>query len=379
MKRQLNDFAEEAQHSNMADEEIVNNGAQSLDKPLVLIADDTALNRELLAEILKDNYRTIEASDGIECLETLKEHSAEIAAVLLDIVMPNKTGLEVLKEVKDERLARNIPIIMISGATDPETIRASFDLGATDYISRPFDAYVVSKRVSNAVRLYAKQRALTQIVLQQYHERDRYNTMLVDILGQVVESHNGESNQHVRNIHVVTQHLLNRYAQKEGATGLPPSRRALIAMASALHDIGKIDIPGSILNKPGKLTDEEFEIMKTHTVLGGDMIRSLTQYEGEELTEVAYEICRWHHERYDGRGYPDGLKADEIPLSAQVVSLADVYDALTSERVYKAAFSHEKAMAMILDNQCGVFNPKLLECLKDVQYEIADVIGVKHD
>lgn len=379
MKQARGSQVDGSRRVDLVEEELAEYSDRFLEKPLILVVDDSEMNRELLTEILQSEYRVIEAADGEEGLDKIDELGEEIAAVLLDIIMPKVNGFAVLEAINGDASVIELPVIMISSESDPSVIRAAFDLGATDYIGRPFDSYIVHKRVSNAVRLYAKQRGLKRLAYKQFCERDKYNTMLVDILGQVVESHNGESNQHVRNIHVITKLLLDNFAHKHDEYKLSPSKRTLIAMASALHDIGKITIPGSILNKPGRLTPEEFEQMKTHTVAGAHMIDALGQYKGEELTQVAYEICRWHHERYDGCGYPDGLTGDQIPISAQVVGVADVYDALTSKRVYKDAYSHEKAIEMILDNQCGVFNPELIECLVEIQYDIADEIGVKHD
>lgn len=379
MKREREDSSNAIRHADLVEEELAEYSDQFLEKPLILVIDDSAMNRELLTEILQSEYRVLEACDGEEGLDKIDELGDEISAVLLDIIMPGVNGFAVLEALNNDAQNVELPVIMISSESDPSVIRTAFDLGATDYISRPFDSYIVHKRVSNAVRLYAKQRGLKRLAYRQFYERDKYNTMLVDILGQVVESHNGESNQHVRNIHVITKLLLDSFAHKHDEYHLSPSRRTLIAITSALHDIGKIAIDGAILNKPGRLTNEEYEEMKTHAVIGAGMIDALDQYKDEELTKVAYEICRWHHERYDGRGYPDGLTGDQIPISAQVVGVADVYDALTSKRVYKDAYSHEKAIEMILDNQCGVFNPQLIECLVEIQYDIADAVGVKHE
>lgn len=196
--------------------------------------------------------------------------------------------------------------------------------------------------------------------------------MMIGILSHIVEFRNGESGSHVLHINKITGMLLERLIQKTDKYDISWHDRYLITTASALHDIGKIGVDEKILNKPGRLTADEFEIMKMHTMIGASMLHSLTMYQDEELVRVATEICRWHHERYDGRGYPDGLKGDEIPISAQVVSVADVYDALASERVYKKAFPHEKAIEMIMNGECGTFNPLLLECLNDIQGRIKD-------
>ena len=257
-----------------------------------------------------------------------------------------------------------------------ENIRRAYELGVSDYISRPFDSKVVFQRVLNTIKLYAKQRRLISLVTDQIYEKEKNSRLMVGILSQIVEFRNGESGLHVRHINVLTEMLLARLVQKTGKYHLSWSEQYLIALASALHDIGKIGIDEKILNKPGKLTAEEFEIMKSHTLIGASMLESLDAYQDEVLVRIAIQICRWHHERYDGSGYPDGLKGDEIPISAQVVSIADVYDALVSERVYKKAFSHEKAIEMIQSGECGVFNPLLLECLLEIQDKIKEVVTV---
>lgn len=231
--------------------------------------------------------------------------------------------------------------------------------------------------MANIIMLYAKQRRLIRIIKSQIYEKERNNRMMVDILSQVVEFRSVVSSMHVQHISALTHMLLDKLMEKTDAYHLTRNDRSMIVTASALHDLGKIAIDDAILNKPGPLTKDEFEKMKQHTLIGAKMIRSLKMYEGEELLNVAYEICRWHHERYDGRGYPDGLKGEDIPISAQVVALADVYDALTSKRVYKDAYSHTKALTMIYHGECGAFNPLLFECLNDVQDRIKEDMNVK--
>ena len=352
------------------DEEAEEAVEQVPDKPLVLIADDSEMNRLILEQILNENYQIMEAESGEQCLELLDKYGMSISVVLLDIVMPGMNGMEVLSEMSRHGWLEDIPVIMISSEDSNIIVRRSYELGASDYISRPFDARIVYQRVSNTIRLYAKQRRLSALVSQQFYEREKNNRMMINILSQVVELRNGESGLHVQHIQILTEILLERVVQKTEHYHLTRSERTLIATASALHDIGKIAIDDAILNKPGKLTKEEFEVMKTHTTVGAKMLEGLTQYQDEPLVKTAYQICRWHHERYDGRGYPDGLRGEEIPFAAQVVSLADVYDALTSERVYKKACPHEKAIQMILNGECGAFNPMLLNCLLDVQDKI---------
>ena len=336
-------------------------------KQQILIVDDSEMNREILKEILKEDYRILEAANGEECLEELERYGTGISLVLLDIVMPEMDGFEVLAAMNQNHWIEDIPVIMISSEDSDSYIRRAYEMGVSDYISRPFDAKIVYQRVLNMIKLYAKQRRLIRMVTDQIYEKERNNRMMIGILSQIVEFRNGESGLHVIHINLITQLLLEQLVKKTGKYQLSWEDRFLIATASALHDIGKIGIDERILNKPGKLTKEEFEIMKTHTLIGAHMLDNLDMYKNEKLVKLAYEICRWHHERYDGKGYPDGLSGEEIPISAQVVSLADVYDALVSERVYKKAFTHEKALEMIQNGECGTFNLLLLQCLLEVQ------------
>lgn len=332
----------------------------------ILIVDDSAMNRMLLSDILADTYNIIEAEDGEQAIAILQQHASEISIVVLDMVMPKVDGFGVLEAMNENRWIQFLPVVSISTESSPEFVERAYSLGVTDFINRPFDELIVIRRVSNTIKLYAKQRKLTNMVANEIFEKERNGSLMITILSHIVEFRNGESGMHVMNIGTLTEILLNQISKKDDKYYLPYAERDLIVKASALHDIGKISIPEEVLNKPGKLTDEEFEAMKQHTVIGYRMLSDLG-FQDEPLVKVSREITRWHHERYDGRGYPDGLKGDEIPLSAQIVSLADVYDALTSERVYKPAFSHEKAIQMILNGECGAFNPLLLECLVEAQ------------
>lgn len=339
-------------------------------KQQILIVDDSELNREILSEMLHSDFRILEAENGEQCVATLEQYGTGIALILLDIVMPGMNGFEVLEYMTRNHWIEEVPVIMISSENSEPYIRKAYELGVSDYISRPFDAKVVFQRVFNTIKLYAKQRRLIKMVTNQIYEKEKNNRVMVGILSQIMEFRNGESGLHVSHINRLTDLLLERLVQKTGQYHLSRSDRELIATASALHDIGKIGIDEKILNKPGRLTPEEFEIMKTHTVIGAAMLKHLTAYQDEAIVKIAYQICRWHHERYDGNGYPDGLKGEDIPIAAQVVSIVDVYDALVSPRVYKKAFPHEQAMHMIMNGECGVFNPLLLECLKEIQDQI---------
>ena len=344
-------------------------------KYTILIVDDTEINRSLLADMLSAQYRILEASNGVEAIAMLEQHHTEISLVLLDIVMPVIDGFEVLAAMNRNQWIENVPVITISAETSSTYIDRAYDLGATDYISRPFDEKTVQRRVKNTIMLYAKQKMLGDMVTEQILEKEKSNYLMVEILSNIVEFRNGESGLHVLHIRTITELLLRQLVQETDRYGLTGTQISLVVNASALHDIGKISIPEAILNKPGRLTPEEFEIMKTHSVIGAQMLDNSPSHE-EALVQIARSICRWHHERYDGRGYPDGLKGDEIPIAAQVVALADVYDALTSPRVYKSAFSHEKAMEMILNGECGAFSPLLLRCLTAVGPHLAEALSV---
>lgn len=351
-------------------QESANNNGSKAYKYRILVVDDSEMNREILSEILNEEYDIIEADSGDTCIDMLRKYETGISLVLLDIVMPGMDGFGVLNYMNRHHYLEDIPVIMISSEDSTETVRKAYEMGVSDYINRPFDAGVVHRRVYNTIKLYAKQRRLIALITNQVYEKEKNNRMMVGILSQIVEFRNGESGSHVLNINIFTGMLLESLVQHTDKYDLSWSERLLITTASALHDIGKIGIDDKILNKPGRLTDEEFKIMQNHTIIGASILENMGSYQDEELMKVAYQICRWHHERYDGKGYPDGLKGDEIPISAQVVSLADVYDALVSERVYKKAYSHEKAIEMITNGECGCFNPILLECLLDIQDRI---------
>ena len=342
------------------------------EKSKILLVDDSKMNRMMLTEILGDGYHILEAENGQECLETLQAEAGNIALVLLDINMPVMDGFEVLKAMNANHTIEDTPVIMISSEDSDAAIRRSYELGASDYVNRPFDARIVYRRVTNTIKLYAKQRRLVQMVSDQIRARENNTDMLVGVLSHIVEFRNGESGLHVRHIRMITELLLHRLLEISSRYSITAEQQDMIPLASALHDIGKIGIDEKILNKPGKLTPEEFEVIKTHSMLGAKMLHDLDNFAEQPLLQTAYEIARWHHERWDGRGYPDGLKGDEIPISAQLVSLADVYDALTSERCYKKAFSHEKAMQMILNGECGAFNPLLLQCLTNIQSDLKE-------
>ena len=331
----------------------------------ILIVDDSKFNRDILKEILGEKYNYLEAENGNQAIQMIGENIG-IDLMLLDINMPQMNGFEVLKIMKRSQCIEETPVIMISSEESVDTMREAYEMGITDYITRPFDSVIVKKRVQNTLSLYANQNNLVNVVVDQIYEKEENNNIMIRILSSILGSRNSESREHILHIKTATEMMLRQLIKITDVYHLTEADIALITTASSLHDIGKIYIPEEILNKPGRLTDEEFKIMKTHSELGADIIQDMHLPQENPLVHTAWEICRWHHERWDGKGYPDGLKGEEIPISAQVVSIADVYDALTSERCYKKAFDHDTAIKMILDGQCGQFNPILLKCLKEL-------------
>ena len=345
----------------------------------ILIVDDSEMNREILSSMLGDEFDILEAADGKECISVIRKHGRDIALVLLDIVMPEMDGFEVLEFMNKHEWIDDIPVIMISSEDSAASVKKAYEMGVSDYINRPFDVEVVHRRVFNTIKLYAKQRRLIALITNQVYEKEKNNRILIEILSQIVEFRNGESGRHVLNVNIITGILLEQLAQITDKYNISWSDRLIITTAASLHDIGKIGIDEKILNKAGRLTPQEIEKMKEHTVIGASILENMELFKDEELVKTAYQICRWHHERYDGRGYPDGLKGEEIPVSAQVVALADVYDALVSRRVYKKSYSHEEAMKMILGGECGAFNPVLLQCLTEAQDKIKESIVIKEE
>lgn len=345
----------------------------------ILIVDDSEMNREILSSMLGDEFDILEAADGKECISVIRKHGRDIALVLLDIVMPEMDGFEVLEFMNKHEWIDDIPVIMISSEDSAASVKKAYEMGVSDYINRPFDVEVVHRRVFNTIKLYAKQRRLIALITNQVYEKEKNNRILIEILSQIVEFRNGESGRHVLNVNIITGILLEQLAQITDKYNISWSDRLIITTAASLHDIGKIGIDEKILNKAGRLMPQEIEKMKEHTVIGASILENMELFKDEELVKTAYQICRWHHERYDGRGYPDGLKGEEIPVSAQVVALADVYDALVSRRVYKKSYSHEEAMKMILGGECGAFNPVLLQCLTEAQDKIKESIVIKEE
>lgn len=345
----------------------------------ILIADDSEMNRSILTDMLGEEFDIIEAADGLEAVAQIEKYDDEISLVLLDIVMPNMDGFGVLAKMNEKHWIQDIPVIIISSENASSFVERAYELGATDYIQRPFDTLVVRRRSLNTMMLYGKQKALKGLIEEQIYKREKEQSLMIDILSHAVEFRNGESGKHVVNIRTITDIMLKTLVGITDQYCLTSSDIDVITLASSLHDIGKIAIDEKILNKPGRFTDEEFALMKKHSAFGADMLAQLPNVKTEPLVQRAYEIARWHHERWDGRGYPDGLKGEEIPISAQIVALADVYDALTSERCYKKAFSHEQAVSMIINGECGAFNPLVLEVLNKVADTLKERVHMMAD
>jgi putative two-component system response regulator len=364
-----------------------------MQKGLVLIVDDMEINREILEEILEDQYTVACAEDGKRAVELLEKHNTEISVVLLDIVMPTMDGYEVMAYMQRKNYLEQIPVLIISGEDSIKIEKRCFDMGASDFIRKPFDNTLVRKRVNNVAELYEHKKGLeekikkqTETLRRQYDllqkqagELKKKNENIIDILGTVVECRDMESGEHIQRVKRYTEILANEMMTEYPEYKLTKKKIEIIVSASALHDIGKIAIPDHILLKPGKLTQDEYEYMKSHTTRGCEVLNNIQGAWDEEYGKYSYEICRHHHERFDGKGYPDGLKADEIPISAQLVSVADVYDALVNERVYKDAFPKDKAFQMIIQGECGVFSPKLLEAFRKVRKQYEELTDEQQD
>lgn len=337
----------------------------------VLIVDDSELNRKMLGQMLGSRFDIAEAASGEACLQLLEQNATGISIVLLDIHMPGIDGFTVLEEMNQKNLLEQIPVIMISSEDTADAVRRAFDLGASDYISRPFDAKVVYQRIINTIQLYAKQRRLSAMAADLAFEKERASRMMIGILSQVVEKRNGESRDHVQRVAQLTSMLLAGLAQKTDRYPLTREMRRTIATAAALHDIGKMEICEDLLHKEGPLTEAERRTLQSHTLLGAQMLEEQPECRDDAFARTAYNICRWHHERYDGGGYPDGLQGEQIPIEAQVVGLADVYERLVSRPVDGHARTHSEVVQMICTGVCGAFNPLLLDCLQDMEVEIA--------
>ena len=340
-------------------------------KKKLLIVDDIEVNRLILSDLFNEQFDLLEAENGRAALDLLEQHKEDISIVLLDLVMPVMDGFQVLHEMNNSGIIKTIPVILITGEDDDEKTLLGYKLGVSDFIKKPFNSDIVYRRVNNVVDLYLHKRNLEEKLQEQKEKLEnqarklkQFNQFVIDILSTAVEFRSFESGEHIKRIRTLTHLLLEKAS---AYYPLSSEEIEIIGNASAVHDIGKIAIPDSILLKPGPLTAEEFTIMKTHTVRGCEILKSLTHMQDQEYFTYCYDVCRHHHERWDGRGYPDGLKGDAIPIWAQATSLADVFDALTSKRVYKGAYTYDEAVKMILNGECGVFNPKFLDCLESVK------------
>lgn len=331
----------------------------------ILIVDDIEINRCVLTEIFKDDYNIIEACDGVQAIEIINS-DVDISAVLLDLIMPKIDGLGVLREMNRTSKIKYIPVFLITAAENREMLLEGYNLGAIDVITKPFMAHFLKCRINNVVELYEHRNELESIVKKQVERFNKLNQSVVETLASVIEFRDCESGEHVKRICRLTRILMTEVSNTYQEYHLPDEEIEKIVKSSILHDIGKIAIPDKILNKPGRFTKEEFEIMKQHTVKGCEILQKMPDIMDNEIYNYSYDICRHHHERWDGKGYPDGLRGDEISIWAQVVSVVDVYDALTSVRVYKDAYSKETAVKMIMDGECGVFNPKVLKAFENI-------------
>lgn len=345
-----------------------------MSKKKILVVDDIDINRMILNELFNDAFDIMEAPNGAVALDIIAENSEDLSVVLLDLVMPVVDGFEVLKQMNESGLIKNVPVILITSEDDDEMALQAYALGVSDFIRKPFNSEIVNRRVNNVIDLYSYKNHLEEKLVEQKNELieqegriKQMNYSLIDTLSATVEFRNVESGKHIKRIRMLLKLILQNIKSDYPFTS---EEIEIISMASALHDVGKIAIPDSVLLKPGKLTEEEFDVMKTHTTRGCEILESLDYFHDREYYQYCYDICRWHHERWDGRGYPDGLKGEEIPIWAQACSIVDVYDALTSKRVYKDAFAHDKAIQMIMNGECGTFNPKLLNCLDKVKNEL---------
>ena len=359
----------------------------------VLVVDDMELNRDILREILEEDYPILEAESGRRALEMIQKYGEDIAVILLDLIMPDGDGFAVLEIMKKRNWLEKMPVLIISGENSLETEKKCFSYGISDFIHKPFDNTLVRHRVKNVTELFMYKNQLEQRVEKQTETlRKQYrilqiqaeklklnNVRIIDILGTVVEGRDLESGGHIFRVKNYTEALGRQLMEDYPEYGLDEKQMAVIASASALHDIGKIAIPDNILLKPAKLTDAEYEYMKSHTTRGCEILENIEGAWDKDYAKASYDICRHHHERYDGWGYPDGLKGDDIPISAQIVSIADVYDALINERVYKSAYTKEEAFHMIVTGECGIFSPKLLECYRKVRRQFETLAELSRD
>ncbi len=348
-------------------------------KNKILVVDDSQLNRFVISEIFRYDYTIIEAENGKEALDIIKKYNQDMVAVFLDVLMPVMNGIEVMEEMNKLGFVKTIPVFFITADDSKDMMKKGYDLGVVDIIRKPITPYFVKRRINNIIELYSARERLMEVVkiqekeiVNKCEEIANLNYSIIETLSTAIEFRDCESGEHVHRIHDITAFILNKINGKIKNANFSEETIEEIATASIMHDVGKIAIPDAILNKPGKLTKEEYDLMKQHTIKGCKLLERIPQYRTHSLYMYAYDICRHHHERWDGKGYPDGLRGNQISIWAQVVSLADVYDALTAERVYKKAFDHEKAIDMIIKGECGVFNPEIIELMKSFEKEMKE-------
>lgn len=349
-----------------------------MEKKTILIVDDVEINRAVLAEIFKDEYDILEAAGGEEALAIINRNE-EISAVLLDLLMPGIDGLGVLKNMNVTGRIRTVPVFLITASESRDLLLEAYHLGVVDIISKPFYGHFIKHRIKNIIDLYSYQNELESIVAEQVTRLEKVNRSVIATLAALVEFRDCESGEHVRRMSTLTWLLMSEVSERYPEYHLPAAEIDKIGMSAVLHDVGKISIPDQILNKPGPLTAEEFAIMKGHTIRGCEILQKIPDLLDEGTYIYSYDICRHHHERWDGRGYPDGLAGDEVSIWSQVAAVADVYDALTSDRVYKRAYSHEVAVQMIFNGECGAFNPKVLEAFRQSEDRILELYQEKQE
>lgn len=348
----------------------------------ILIVDDMEVNRGILENLFQDEYDIVQATNGNEAISQIEAYG-DFALILLDIIMPEMDGFGVLEYMKSKDLIQHLPVILITSETVRNSEDRAYAYGIADVIHKPFYPDIVKRRAANIIELYQNKHNMEvrlkeqeiEILSQQKKIQDN-NEFMIDALSSVVEFRSSETGEHIRRIKYFTRILLKYLEKYFPKYGLTKAQIDAIARASALHDIGKIGIPDAILLKPARLTPEEFEVIKTHPVIGCDILEKFRKSQSDEFYRYCYEICRWHHERWDGNGYPDHLVGDQIPISAQIVSIVDVYDALVSERVYKGVYGNSLAYQMILGGECGQFSPDVLECFQLAKEDFFNIIEV---
>lgn len=346
----------------------------------ILIVDDAEMNRDILRMFFEEQYTIYEAADGDEAIKQIDLHSSELSLILLDQIMPKKNGIEVLDYMKRAELIDYIPVIVITGDTDDEVAVQAYEYSAADIIYKPFNQEIIMRRSQNLIEQYENRNRMEQLLdertreLRESQEKlAKNNEFLINALGSVVEFRSLESGEHIQRVKGFTKILLKYVQNNYPEYNLTDSQINMISSAAALHDVGKIAVPDAVLNKPGKLTYEEFNIIKRHTIYGCQILEQFKQ-DDSEFYKYCYDICRWHHEKYDGNGYPDRLSGENIPIWSQVVAVADCFDALVSKRVYKDSYPVEKAMDMINNGECGAFSDKIMDCFDLARYDFVQAV-----